>query len=492
MQRARNLVHFYTQNYARYLAGRGLSGGATSARALWAHYKLGRYGTVVEAGAEPSRWRSQMALAVSAAACGQPALMHQAIAALQAGNPTPRLRRQLAQSLAAFAPATALELLASEPPSVLQAALLEKTGQRQEATTALGSCGDTDALLLRANLLEMGPTETLAALNRYLARFQLEPVTVAQACARPCPQTLRSAQPLRHSDGPLVSVIVATYNGAARLEAALRSLLLQTYRAVEIIVIDDCSSDDTTDVVRHLQRQHSSIRYRRLPVNVGPYVAKTLGLELARGPLVTCHDCDDWSHPAKIAAQVEPLLRHRGLVATASRWVRLDDGGRAYARSTYPLLRLNPSSILFRKAEVLAQTGVWDSSRTGADSELLARLKAVFGRRRVHMVAAPLAFGAHRSDSLMTARSTGMDTGAMHPDRLAYWQAWSGWHIAALAKGETPQMPRLEATRPFLVPAALRNGADAIDTCLAWWQGNSDLTPGKPGDRRDPEEAIGP
>jgi hypothetical protein len=477
MQRTRNLVHFYSQNYARYLAGRGPIGESATTRALWAHYQLGRYGTVVAAATEPSHWRSQVALAVSAAACGQPDLMDHAIAALHAGDPSPRLRRQLAQSLGAFAPAAAMELLAGEPPSVLQAALLEKTGRRQEAIAALSSCissaaepganaSDADALLLRAKLLETTPAESLATLNRYLARFQLEPLAVAQAGAMPCPQTLRSAEPLRHSDGPVVSVIVATYNGAERLEAALLSLLQQAYRAVEIIVIDDCSSDDTAGVVRHLQGRHTNILYRRLPVNVGPYVAKTLGLELASGPFVTCHDCDDWSHPSKIAAQVAPLLRHRGLVATASRWVRLDDGGRAYARSTYPLLRLNPSSILFRKAEVLAQTGLWDSSRTGADSEFLARLKAVFGRRGVRMVGAPLAFGAHRSDSLMTARSTGMDTGAMHPDRLAYWQAWSGWHIDALASGTAPQMPSLAAARPFPVPEALRNAPGAIETCL--------------------------
>jgi glycosyltransferase involved in cell wall biosynthesis len=220
-------------------------------------------------------------------------------------------------------------------------------------------------------------------------------------------------------------------------------------------------------------------------------VAKTLGLELASGPFVTCHDCDDWSHPCKIAAQVAPLLRHRGLVATASRWVRLDDGGRAYARSTYPLLRLNPSSILFRKAEVLEKAGLWDISRTGADSEFLARLKAVFGRRRVRMVAAPLAFGAHRSDSLMTARSTGMDTGAMHPDRLAYWQAWSGWHIAALGRGEALRMPALEAVRPFLVPEALLNAPRAIETCLALWRQRSELGEGEPCDQGNPGETIG-
>lgn len=479
MQRARNLYHFYSQNYARYLAGRGPNENPATARALWAHYKLGRYGTVVETPATSTHWRSQVALAVSAAACGLPNLMIHSLKALQASDFSPHLRRNLATSLAAFAPAAALELLAEDAPSLLQVALLEKNGHRQEALSALKATEPyPDAILLRAKLQATTAGETLTALNHYLDRFQLEPVETVRAGARPCPQTLCSAVPLRHSDGPVVSVIVATYNGAARLEAALLSLLLQTYRAVEIIVIDDCSSDDTAGVVRHLQCQHTNIRYRRLPVNMGPYVAKTLGLELASGPFVTCHDCDDWSHPRKIANQVQPLLGDRGLVATASRWVRLDDGGRAYARSTYPLLRLNPSSILFRKAEVLAQTGLWDSSRTGADSEFLARLKAVFGRRRVRMVGAPLAFGAHRSDSLMNDLSTGMDTGAIHPDRLAYWQAWSDWHINALANGQGLRMKTLDAARPYVVPAALRNTPEAFDTCMRWWQWHSDLEEG--------------
>lgn len=114
------------------------------------------------------------------------------------GQPTARLRRQLTRNLAAFAPDAALELLAGEPPSVLQAALLAKTGQRQEAIAALSSgsasatgpgaqVNEADALLLKANLLDMGPADTLAALNHYLARFQLAPVAVAQAGAIPCP-----------------------------------------------------------------------------------------------------------------------------------------------------------------------------------------------------------------------------------------------------------------------------------------------------------------
>ena len=137
--------------------------------------------------------------------------------------------------------------------------------------------------------------------------------------------------------------------------------------------------------------------------------------------------------------------------------MRLDDAGKAYARSTYPLRRLNPSSILFRKDEVSSRIGLWDSSRTGGDSEFLARIKAVFGRKRVRVLAAPLAFGAHRSGSLMTSQTTGMDTGPMNPERLAYWQAWSDWHITTIRDQKILKMPEPSAARPFRIPTQLEN-----------------------------------
>ena len=440
-------------------------GGGSTPKALWAHYKLCRYHSVLGEQATHHHWRSHFSRAVSAAACGNETLMHAALEEMEGVNPSPRIRHELATSLAAFAPCTSLIVLAGEPHSVLKSALLEKTGEDQHAIsiltgnhTAEGSEDQAERILLRSNLLAKTGKEKLKYLNNYLARFKLDPLTLVEGGAlMPCPQTLHSPEPLRHFNGPLVSVIVATYNGASRLEAALRSLLNQTYRPIEIIVIDDCSTDNTADVVRHLQAQHDCIRYRRLTANVGPYVAKNLGMKLALGPFVTCHDSDDWSHPRKITAQMAPLLRNRYLVATASRWVRLDDAGKAYARSTYPLRRLNPSSILFRKDEVSSRIGLWDSSRTGGDSEFLARIKAVFGRKRVRVLAAPLAFGAHRSGSLMTSQTTGMDTGPMNPERLAYWQAWSDWHITTIRDQKILKMPEPSAARPFRIPTQLEN-----------------------------------
>lgn len=488
MKRAKNLIHYYTQNYVRYLAGRGKNGGEPSTMSVWAHYKLGRYCTVVDAVdacAELNDWRTQEALAVSASACNQAAMMERAIEYIKASRPSNQLRRRIAQSLAAFRPETALELLDQVRPSVLHAALLEKNGQLEKAREVLEitrrkgpewDSNDENGLLLRSKVLKMGADETLATINRYLKRFRIEEVQVSKVGDSPCPQNFHSEQPNRHINGPLISVIMTTYNGAGHLEAAILSLLHQTYQRIELIVIDDCSNDETADIIRHLQSKHSNIVYKKLPVNVGPYVAKNLGLKLANGRFVTCHDSDDWSHPFKIAKQVEPLLKNRGLVATASRWIRLDQNGYAYARSTYPFLRLNPSSIMFRKEEVMGRTGVWDWSRTGADSEFLARLKVVFGRRRILTLDAPLAFGAHRQDSLMTARSTGMDTGAIHPDRMAYWQAWSSWHINTLANGERLKMPPLNTNRPFPVPKNLQNPQESLCNCIQWWELDSEMT----------------
>lgn len=479
MRRKGKPLHFYTRNYARYLANHQSRGSKTTARMLWAHYQLGRYRSVVERHEALNHWRRNVALAVSAAACGEPLLMESALEAVEAGPLSQRERHTMARRLAAFAPEAALRSLEGQTPSVLQAALLEKTGQQEEAMSILkgftsenrqGRGNAAEAILLSANLhLHTGGAK-LAAVNRYLKRYGLEPVHTDKPGDMPCPQTIETEYPTRHCTGPLVSVIMTTYNCETRFESALRSLLRQTYEAIEIIVVDDCSNDDTANVVLHMQQENPRIRFIRLPVNVGTYVAKTLGVELANGEFITCHDSDDWSHPSKVARQVQPFRWNPNLVATVSRWVRLDDQGQAYNRSTYPLLHVNRSSVLFRKHAVMTATGLWDSSRTGADSEFLARIKLVFGRHRVWYLRRPLSFGAHRVNSLMTAKSTGMDTGPMHPDRLDYWQAWSDWHIQMLSEHKIPQMPTIDSERPFKAPTALNNDPESLMDALEWWK----------------------
>jgi glycosyltransferase involved in cell wall biosynthesis len=249
---------------------------------------------------------------------------------------------------------------------------------------------------------------------------------------------------------------MTAHNTQDRIGPAIESLLAQSWRNLEVVVADDASTDGTADVVQALAERDTRVRYLRMPHNAGTYAAKTAAFGQSTGAFVTCHDSDDWSHPLRLEWQIRPLLAHPKRVATTSRWVRLTDEGQFHARSVYPLTRLNPASPLFRRQAVEQHAGLWDTVRTGADSEFLARLKLVFGRQSVQALAVPLAFGAHRPGSLMTATDTGHGVHGLSPSRLSYWEAWTRWHIATLRAGGKPVMPRSqsdrETPRPFAFP----------------------------------------
>ncbi len=105
---------------------------------------------------------------------------------------------------------------------------------------------------------------------------------------------------------PLVSVAMPVYNGAATVAEALRSLLAQTYAPIEIIVVDDGSTDGTWEV---LQSFGASIRPIR-QANGGIAAARNAGLRAARGEFIALMDHDDVAAPERIAAQVK-FLRER-------------------------------------------------------------------------------------------------------------------------------------------------------------------------------------
>jgi glycosyltransferase involved in cell wall biosynthesis len=95
---------------------------------------------------------------------------------------------------------------------------------------------------------------------------------------------------------PLVSVCITTYNRRDLLPVALTSVSVQTYSHIEILIVDDCSSDGTDELVRsHLSRQESRIRYFRHEQNRGLACARNTGITHAKGKYFTfCDDDDEW------------------------------------------------------------------------------------------------------------------------------------------------------------------------------------------------------
>ena len=103
----------------------------------------------------------------------------------------------------------------------------------------------------------------------------------------------------------LVSVIMPTYNRGYIIKMAINSILNQTYKNFEFIIIDDCSTDNTNEIVSEYKDKR--IKYIKLEKNSGANYARNVGLQNANGKYITFQDSDDYSYPNRIEKEVESL-----------------------------------------------------------------------------------------------------------------------------------------------------------------------------------------
>ncbi len=126
----------------------------------------------------------------------------------------------------------------------------------------------------------------------------------------------------------LVSVVIPTYNRARRVAAAVASALAQTYSPIEVIVIDDGSTDDTEAELRAFGSQIVYVKQ----ANAGVASARNKGLAEARGEFIALLDSDDVWYPWKIEAQVATLERRPDLGMLWTDMDAVDDEGRVLHR----------------------------------------------------------------------------------------------------------------------------------------------------------------
>ena len=225
--------------------------------------------------------------------------------------------------------------------------------------------------------------------------------------------------------GPLVSVIVPTYEGADRIETALESLVAQTWKNLEIIVVDDGSSTENVDKLERVVLGYPSVRLVPLENNKGAYVARNEGLRQASGELVTVHDDDDWSHPEKIAEQVEYLLEHESLAGTISKHARVTEDLKFTRINRRPMYaQNNMSSLLLRTVDARALGG-WDEVNRGADEEFTLRLQQVTGKKIECCSEIPLSFTRTHDRSLTSGEIL---RGFQDPSRMFYHSAFTEAH----------------------------------------------------------------
>lgn len=168
---------------------------------------------------------------------------------------------------------------------------------------------------------------------------------------------------------PLVSVIIPTFNRGYCLEESIRSVLEQSFIDFELVVVDDGSTDNTSELVRRFP----AVKLIRLEENRGVSFARNRGVVEAQGDWVGFLDSDDLWEQGKLATQVKWIERHPDLqiVYTDEIWIRNGvrvnpmNKHRKYSgdifRYCLPLCIVSPSSVLLR-AKVLSEVGGFDES----------------------------------------------------------------------------------------------------------------------------------
>lgn len=177
---------------------------------------------------------------------------------------------------------------------------------------------------------------------------------------------------------PLVSVVMATRNNGETIARAVSSLLEQTHRNLEVIVVDDNSDDDTADIVLELQRTDPRVRYVRNETHRGTGKSRNRGMRMARGAYLTFQDGDDVSHPARIEMQVRTLLKRPDKVLVTCNYVRVtEDGIRLYLNRRRVMECI--VSMMFPRRPVLETVGYFRDMSVSEDTEYYERIKIAFG-----------------------------------------------------------------------------------------------------------------
>src|SRR5262249_36342402 len=131
-----------------------------------------------------------------------------------------------------------------------------------------------------------------------------------------------------------VSVIVPLYNHARYIAETLRSALVQSLPAHEIVVVDDGSTDDSAAIVEEMRGRHPEIRLWSKE-NGGAHSAINAGIQHATGDLIAILNSDDVYHPDRLAAMLQVLAGDPTADAVVTGLAFIDDDGRATRNSWY-------------------------------------------------------------------------------------------------------------------------------------------------------------
>lgn len=163
-------------------------------------------------------------------------------------------------------------------------------------------------------------------------------------------------------DNQKVSVITPVYNAEEFLEDTVESVLSQTYKNFEYILIDDYSTDNSAKLIKKYAEKDSRIKYIKLKENAGAAVARNTGLENANGRYIAFIDSDDVWYPEKLETQLNFMNKHN-VAFTYTKYERISEEGELLGAPSFPK-KLNYSGLL-KNTAIACSTVVIDRQVIG-------------------------------------------------------------------------------------------------------------------------------
>ncbi|WP_299238949.1 glycosyltransferase family 2 protein [Sulfurihydrogenibium sp.] len=160
----------------------------------------------------------------------------------------------------------------------------------------------------------------------------------------------------------LVSVIMPNYNRAKYISEAIESVISQTYPIWELMIIDDCSTDNSVNIIEEYVAKDERIKLIRLPKNSGPAIARNTGIEVASGRYIAFLDSDDVWLPYKLEKQVK-FMRENNLSLVYSAYYIIDKYG--FVKGIRNIKEKISYKDLLKTNWIGNLTGIYDAQKLG-------------------------------------------------------------------------------------------------------------------------------
>jgi len=175
----------------------------------------------------------------------------------------------------------------------------------------------------------------------------------------------------------LISIITPLYNSKKFIEETIESVLNQTYYNWEMIIVDDCSSDNGIEIVNHYKKQDNRIKLIKLKKNSGGAVARNTAIKEAKGRYIAFLDSDDLWHPKKLEKQIE-FMQKNNYAFTFTKYQQMTEDSNLIDKFINV-----PEKISYRKALLINPIGcltvIYDTQKVGKVYMPLIRKRQDYG-----------------------------------------------------------------------------------------------------------------